>query len=549
MIMAGAVALTVPAWGQGRGRGPAGEAAPAGRGAPAAAADGAPKPAEPRNDTSITTGAVHLGTDGARELTYTAVAGYMPLKDEQDKLRANIYYTAYTAGAPAQGSILAPASAPSTRPAGGGAANANANIPQGDPARPLMFAFNGGPGAASVWLHLGAVGPRRIDVPEDGTAPKAPFHVIENDSTWLSAADLVFVDPVNTGYSRAATPEQAREFFGVAEDINAMGEFIRLYLTKNHRWGSPVYIAGESYGTTRAAGLSSHLLDRVGVSVSGIILVSTVINFGALSPGENNDLPFALYLPSYAATAWYHKKAEQGKSWDDVRKEVEAYASGDYLTALMKGGALSNDDREKVAGKLAEFTGLSTAYRLESNRRVEPTRFQNEHLRSPNGEGSKILGRFDGRLAGFPTDAAGDSQEYDPSLTAFYAAYMSTFNDYVRRQLKFESDLPYEILSGRVQPWNYSSGGAGGANGYLYVGDDLRNAMTHNPNLRLMVCCGWYDMATPYFATEYQLEHMTLAPEIRKNITTKFYEGGHMMYHVRPSLVKLHDDVAAFVGK
>ena len=206
------------------------------------------------------------------------------------------------------------------------------------------------------------------------------------------------------------------------------------------------------------------------------------------------------------------------------------------------------DERAKVAARVSEFTGLSKAYLLESNLRVEPSRFQKELLRSATGEGSKIIGRFDGRMTGFPTDAAGDSQEYDPSLTAFYAAYTSAFNDYVRRQLKFESDLPYEILSGRVQPWNYSSGGAGGSNGYLYVGDDLRNAMTHNPTLRVMVCSGWYDMATPYFATEYQLEHMTLAPEVRKNISTKFYEGGHMMYHVRPSLVKLQGDVAAFVG-
>jgi carboxypeptidase C (cathepsin A) len=548
VALIGAVAMSVSAWGQsaGRGRGPGAtpEGTPSARGT---APDGTPaqggRPVDPRNDISITTATVNVAApNGAtRPLTYTAVAGYMPLKDEQDKLRANIYYTAYTVGGSGPATAQSD-TAPATRPAG-----ATAHAPLGDPNRPLLFAFNGGPGAASAWLHLGAVGPRRVDVPEDGGAPKAPFKVVDNDYTWLGAADLVFVDPVNTGFSRAATPEQAREFFGVQEDIQAMGEFIRLYITRNGRWGSPIFIAGESYGTTRAAGLSSHLLDRVGVSASGIILVSTVLNFAVLSPGENNDLPYALYLPSYAATAWYHKKAGAGRSWEDLRKDVESYAGNEYLVALARGGALTPDERTKVATRLAELTGLSKEYLLQSNLRVQPARFQKELLKSPTGEGSKIVGRFDGRMAGFPTDPSNDSQEYDPSLTGFYAAYTSAFNDYVRRQLKFESDLPYEILSGRVQPWNYASGGAGGGSGYLYVGDDLRDAMIHNPRLKVLVCSGWYDMATPYFATDYQMEHMTLAPDVRKNITTKYYEGGHMMYHVRESLVKLQGDVAGFV--
>jgi carboxypeptidase C (cathepsin A) len=318
-------------------------------------------------------------------------------------------------------------------------------------------------------------------------------------------------------------------------------------MTKNHRWGSPVFVAGESYGTTRAAGLSSHLLDRVGVSVSGIILVSTVINFAALQPGESNDLPYALYLPTYAATAWYHKKAGGGRPWEEFRKEAEEFATGEYMVALAKGGTLGAEERAKVAERVAQFTGLPKEYVLESNLRIQPGRFQKELLKSATGVGSKVIGRFDGRMAGFPTDPANDAQEYDPSLTGFYAAYTSAFNDYVRRQLKFESDLPYEILSGRVQPWNYASGGAGAGQGYLYVGDDLRDALSHNPRLKVLVCSGWYDMATPYFATDYQMGHMTLSPEVRGNISTKYYEGGHMMYHVRPSLVKLQGDVGAFV--
>jgi len=384
-------------------------------------------------------------------------------------------------------------------------------------------------------------------VPEDGTMPTAPFHVVDNDCSWLAASDLVFIDPVNTGYSRAASPDQAREFFGVQEDISSVGEFIRLWLTKNQRWGSPVFLAGESYGTTRAAGLSNYLQERVGVSVSVVILISTVLNFGTLSPAENNDMPYALYLPSYAAVAWYHKKvtAPQG-GLDGLLKDAETFALGDYATALAKGASLTAEERQKIAQRLAGFTGLPADYILTSNLRVAPSRFEKELLRDKSGDG-KVIGRFDGRLTGWSVDPAGDNQDYDPSLTGFYAAYTSAFNGYVRQTLKYENDLTYEVLSNRTQPWNYSSGGAGGSNGYLYVGDDLRDAMTHNPHMRLLVCSGRFDLATPYFATDYTLNHLTLSPEIRKNISQTYYPGGHMLYHVREGAEKLYKDVTGFM--
>jgi carboxypeptidase C (cathepsin A) len=522
-------------WGQtvpmGGGRGPGGGAGTA----PAAQV----KPLEARTDSSTTTGV--LKAAGRGEMGFTAVAGYLPLKDEMGNLRANMFFTAYTKG-------VAPATGPATgtaESAPAAATGAAANLPPAAGTRPVMFVFNGGPGAASVWLHL-AGGPKRLDMPEDGSLPKAPFRVVDNEYSWLAAADLVFIDPVNTGYSRAATPELAREFFGVREDISSVGEFIRLWLTKNQRWGSAVYLAGESYGTTRAAGLSNYLQERVGVSVSGVVLISTVLNFGMLSPGENNDVPFALYLPTYAATAWYHKKVPAGPGLEALLKDAEAFALGDYATALAKGAALPEADRQKVAQKVADLTGLSKEYVLEANLRVVPTRFEKELLRDRTGVG-KLIGRFDGRLTGYTSDATGTEQDYDPSLTGFYAAYTSAFNEYARQTLKYENDLTYEVLSNRTQPWNYSSGGAGGTNGYLYVGDELRDAMTHNPRMRLLVCSGRFDLATPYFATDYTLNHLTLAPEIRKNITTSYYAGGHMMYHVREGMAKLYKDVTGFV--
>ncbi len=523
------------------------ETAPAaGRGGPAMPS----RPAEPRNDSVVTTGS--LKPSGRPEISYTAIAGYMPLKDETDKLRANIFSVTYLTGTAGPATTSAPASEPtSTGPApatsASAAAHAMAMAITGDAKRPITFIFNGGPGAAAVWLHL-AVGPRRLDMPPDGTAPAAPYRVIDNEFSWLPATDMVFIDPVNTGYSRAATPEQAKEFFGVQEDISAMGEFIRLWLTKHQRWGSPVFVAGESYGTTRAAGLANYLQQRVGVSVSGVVLISSVLNFATLSPGENNDLPFALYLPTYTAVAAYHKKIDASKGLDALLKDSETFALNDYSTALAKGAALSDDDRQKIARRLSDLTSLSVDYILQSNLRIQPARFEEQLLRGTSAAGpAKVIGRYDGRIAGFVTDAVNDSQEYDPSFTGFYSAYTSAFNTYVRGTLKYENDLTYEVLSGRTQPWNFSSGGAGGSGGYLYVGDDLRNAMTRNPHLRLLVCSGRFDLATPYFATDYTLSHMTLTPEIRKNITQAYFPGGHMLYHVLEGREKLYKDVTGFI--
>ncbi len=523
MAMALAAALA-----QGQETRPAEDAARGARGGQAAPPANGALPEK----VSVTLGTLHPAQ--GPELNYTAAAGYLALKDEQGKLRANMFYTAYVL--PEAGAQ--PATGPTTGPA---------TAPRGSSARPVTFVFNGGPGSASVWLHLGAVGPRRLDIPADGSAPTPPYKVVENPDSWLPATDLVFIDPVNTGFSRAAEPDKAKEFFGVSEDVNAVGEFVRLWLTKNNRWDSPIFVAGESYGTTRAAALTEHLQSRVGVQVSGVILMSTVLNFGLLDPREGNDVPYALYLPSYAAVAWYHHKgAEKYRdNLDGLLKEAETYALNDYTVALAKGAALSATEKRTVATHLSELTGLSVDYLLASDLRVQPARFEKELLDGgAAGEEGKVIGRFDGRLTGDVIDPIESTQEYDPSLSGFLPAYTSAFNTYVRETLKFDSDLPYEVLTGRTQPWNW---GGNGASGYLYVGDNLRNAMTENPSLRLMVCQGRFDLATPFFAVDYTLNHMRMAAAIRKNISQKYYLAGHMMYHPQAGLEQLSKDAQAFI--
>ena len=488
----------------------------------------------PSDKLAITNGTL---TIAGKSLNYTATAGYMSLKDEAGKPRANVFFVAYTAG----GTVKGQAAASGSLTLVSGQIGTATTIPAAAPApaaRPLMFVFNGGPGSAAVWLHLGAAGPKRIDIPADGTAPKAPYRLVDNDASWLPATDLVFVDPVSTGYSRPATPEQGKEFHGFHEDISSIGEFVRLYLTKNQRWDSPIFLAGESYGTTRAAGLAEHLQQNVGVNVSGVVLISTVLNFAMLAPHEGNDLPYLTYLPTYTAVAWYHGKIK-GKR-EDLLKEAERFALNEYTVALAKGASLSEEDRGKAAGKIAELTGLTKEYVLACDLRIEPSRFEKELLR---GDG-KVVGRFDGRLTGWATDPANDSAEWDPSFDGFLTAYTSAMNEYARGTLKYENDLPYEVLTGKVNPWNYNSGGW---SGYLYVGDNLRNAMTRNPNLKLLIAAGWYDLATPYFGVDYTANHLGLAKDLRKNITQTYYAGGHMVYHERTAAEQLERDVARMI--
>lgn len=448
-----------------------------------------------------------------KELKYTAAASTLVLKKEDGTPRASIFSVAYTLDGE-----------------------------QDMARRPITFCFNGGPGSSSVWLHLGALGPRRVYFHPDGTPTPPPYHLVDNDQTILDKTDLVFIDPVSTGYSRAAQEKEAKEFHGFKGDIESVGDFIRLYTTRNNRWASPKYLIGESYGTTRAAALSGYLQDAMGMNLNGIALISSILNFEGARFARGNDLPYILFLPTYAATAWYHKRLPGDLQSLGVKKvfaEAEAFAGGEYATALMKGDSLPDAQRKEIARKVARLTGLTPEYVEETNLRINIQRFCKQLLRGDR----RTVGRFDSRYTGIDYDAAGERPDYDPSYAVVQGAYTAVLNDYMRRELKFETDLPYEILTGRVQPWSY----AGFENGFVNVAETLRSAMTQNPALRVYVAKGYYDLATPAYMSSYTMDHMGLAPSLRANLSDDYFEAGHMMYLTAESLAKLKKDLAAFL--
>lgn len=455
----------------------------------------------------------HSVNIGSRTLNYTVTTGFLPIKNERTQAtEGHIFYMAYTLD---------------------GAGN--------KAKRPLTFSFNGGPGSASVWLHMGALGPKRVKMLDSGMLPPAPYELVTNDQTWLDMTDIVFLDPVGTGYSRAEKDEYAKKFFSLRGDISSMGEAIRLYLGRAERWTSPLFLVGESYGTTRAAGLSNELFEH-GISLNGIMLISTVLNFQTIRFADNNDLPLILIFPSYTATAWYHKKlpAEwQSKPLREVLDASEAFATNEYGPAMLKIDRLSDAERDALAQKFASLTGLSKTYVLNNNFRVELDEFNKELLRDRR----RTTGRLDSRFIGIDKDAGGDSNEFDPSMTAIRGPYTATFNDYVRGDLGFKSDLEYYILGGGITaPWDWNTN-----NRYADVSGSLSSAMRKNPYMKVFMACGFYDMATPYFAAEYTISAMNLDPELRKNFSVEYYEAGHMMYIEKNSLKKLKDDAARFM--
>jgi carboxypeptidase C (cathepsin A) len=447
------------------------------------------------------------------KITYRATTGTLVMKDEEGKPHATFFFVAYTR-----------------------LGEATTNLSD----RPITFSFNGGPGSSSVWLHLGLLGPRRVLLKEDGTLPPPPFHLVNNEYSLLDETDLVFIDPVSTGYSRPVPGEDAKKFHGVQEDLDSVGDFIRLYTTRYKRWASPKFIIGESYGTTRAAGLSGHLEDRYGIYLNGIMLVSSVLDFSTLSFEPNNDLPCILYLPTETAAAWYHKKLPPDLQADRTKAlaESEQFALGDYAHALLLGSTLPAADRQQIVKNLARLTGLSEDYVDRADLRIRAHQFFKELLRSER----RTIGRYDSRMTGVDREAVSDSPEYDPSYSAVLGPFTATMNDYVRNELKFESDLPYEILTG-VSPWDFGQA----RNRYLDVAETLRQSITHNPYLKVFVANGYYDLATPYLATRYTFDHIGLPAELRANVTMGYYDAGHMMYVNRPSLIKLKKDLANFI--
>jgi carboxypeptidase C (cathepsin A) len=452
-----------------------------------------------------------LMLNGVR-LDYTATAGTLLLRDQENKPTASIFYVAYTKD----------------------------GVENRAP-RPITFSFNGGPGSSSVWLQMGLLGPRRVKLADDGSAVPPPYRLVDNEYSLLDETDLVFIDPVSTGYSRAIKPDDAKKFHGVEEDIRSVAEFIRLYTTRNTRWDSPKFIIGESYGTTRAAGLSGELRDHQRMNVNGIMLVSTVLNFETLHFSEGNDLPYLLYLPTYAAAAWYHKKLPedlQKLPLPELLHQVESFVTGQYNNGLLMGASLPTDQRQEIVRKLARYTGLSETYIDRANLRVNLSRFAEELLRDQG----RVLGRYDSRYTGFVRDRLAARMEYDPSAEAVFSAFNSTFNQYVRTELKFESDLFYELLTGSVNPWNW-----GEQNAFVNVAETLADSMTRNPFLRVHVSSGLFDLATPYFATRYTFNHMDIDPSLAKNLTLDDYTAGHMMYLNLADLKKQKADLARFI--
>ncbi|MBC7771621.1 MAG: peptidase S10 [Pyrinomonadaceae bacterium] len=410
-----------------------------------------------------------------------------------------------------------------------------------DPAsRPITFAFNGGPGSSSVWLHLGALGPKRVVMDKEGLPLPPPYALVENEYCWLDMTDLVFIDPVSTGYSRPVDGEAAKQFHGLDEDISWVGEFIRLYTTKNQRWASPKFLAGESYGTTRAAGLSGFLQDTYGMYLNGVVLISAVLNFQTIRSAPGNDLPYPMFLPTFTATAWYHKKlapdlqADLGKAVAESRD----WAVNSYFTVLARGNSLSDAEKDAAVKKLARLTGLSETYIAGSNLRIAEFGFMKELLRDQ----SATVGRLDSRFKGSDSNNIGVSPDFDPSMAAITGPYTATLYDYVRRELNYQNDKVYEILTGRVQPWSYARAN----NQYANVADTLRGAMVKNRALRVFVACGYYDLATPMLGAEYTMSHLGVPRALETNITTKYYEAGHMMYIRIEDLAKLTRDVREF---
>jgi carboxypeptidase C (cathepsin A) len=479
-----------------------------------------PEPPPHHEEDSVTT-SHSIDIDG-EAIDFEATAGRLLLRSEDGKKRASFFFTAYTKD--------------------------NADPTE----RPLIFAFNGGPGSSSVWLHFGLFGPRRVVLDDEGMPESLPGRLVDNEFSILDVADVVFIDPVGTGFSRGIPEEESQTFHHFRRDIESVGEFIHLYLSRHGRWASPIYLAGESYGTTRSAALAGHLLTRFGLALNGILLISSILDF-ATAPFDKRtwtfppgaDLPYILFLPAYAASGWYHgvvAPEHRDRSLREFLDEVEEFALGDYALGLLKGDQLDQPAFDEMVARVSAYTGLDEEYVRRYRGRIEILRFCKALLRDK----ARTVGRLDSRYTGIDRFADGDSMESDPSYTAILGAYTSAANDHLRRNLQYSSDLPYEILSTKVhEAWDYEDF----KNSQVEVVETLRATMSQNPLMKVFVANGYFDLATPYFATEHTFSHMGLDPDVRANVEMQYYEAGHMMYAHMPSLERLADDMREFIRR
>lgn len=450
---------------------------------------------------------------GDTTLAYYTTTGMLPLKNAAGETEAQIFFIAYTL-----------------------------NAPEGDPRRPLVIMFNGGPGAASIYLHMGAFSPKRALLRDDGTIPPPPYQLVENAYTLLAEADMVYVDPVGTGFSRAAKEELNKNYWSIKGDIESLAEFIRLYLNRYGRMTSPLFLCGESYGTFRAAGLADHLLTK-NIALSGLILVSAVLNFQASEYGKGNDLPYALLLPTFTAAAWYHQKLPADLQSQPLRAamaEAEHWAVGGYTLALMRGDLLSEDQRAEVVARLARYTGLERRYIERSNLRVRYSRFIKELLRDQR----RSVSAYDARLTNIDELAIGEEPDFDVILSVLGSPYTMLLNDYIRKELGYTNDHEYQTLNLTInQAWDFGKP----LDGWPDTSAALRSAISKNTYMRVFVARGLYDFATSYFAIEYTMNHLGLDPSLHDNIRYGDYESGHMIYIDLASLARLRQDVGEFI--
>jgi carboxypeptidase C (cathepsin A) len=456
----------------------------------------------------------HQVTGSGKILRYSATAGRLPIKRGDGKIEAEMFYVAYT-------------------------------MDGQDPAtRPLTFAFNGGPGSASVWLHMGALGPRKVVLQPDGFMPPAPYHVEDNPHTLLDRSDLVLIDAIGTGFSRAADAELFKKFWGVKGDIEAFSEFIRLYISRNERWSSPLFILGESYGTTRAAGIAGYLADR-GISFNGITLLSTVLNFETLEDNPTNDQPYVFLVPSFTMIAGYHHKLapDLAQDMNRARQESEHWATTEYAQALAKGDALTPQERQKIVDELSRYTGLTKEVIDEANLRINVRKFTHYLLIDQKLR----VGRLDGRYTGPDPNGLLDTPSYDPTGSATQPPFTSVFNNYIRTELNYKVDMPYYVRAQDVgfDKWDWGSA----IQGFPDTASAMRQAIVKNPYLKILVMEGFYDLATPYSAANYTIDHLNLPAKYRENISFATYESGHMVYLPTEGLKKMKADETAFIDK